>query len=449
MAGKTLAWFGRFGVAATLVALAAAGISSPSMASTRLSANSSAKLGASMPAVPTQGTSLANAPVGLQAAVQDMLGRAAHGRSPGWTEQQELSVTGASYFGWSAAIHGNHAVVGAPGNETAYPFKFSLNCPSAPPAVWCQQGGGVVAPVPGSSDEFGRSVAIAWPYIVVGAPKHNFAAGEAYVFKHVGGSGNGGWGNPPAILSQPDTDFFGISVAVTPSGGSFYVAVGSQWDDSDAGAVHVFKHANANVWNFTQKIPPPDGVGGCMGGAVSIRDVYIVAGAWCRNNFAGGAYVFKRGGNGVWAPDGSSSTLIGSDTVASDEFGTSVSVNGNYAIVGAVNAGPGSAQGEAYIFQRIAGTWTPLVDPLSPSDGGGQYGWSVAIHYPYALVGAIDHDARAGAAYVYQDISGTWTETILTDDASEYFGSAVDISGPGDELMVGAYASNEAVIYTP
>src|ERR1035438_7571442 len=82
--------------------------------------------------------------------------------------------------------------------------------------------------------------------------------------------------------------------------------------------------------------------------------------------------------------------LIASDGGVSDQFGKSVAISGNTAIVGANQATVGpNRQGAAYIYIQSGGTWT-LQQKISAADGalGDNFGWSVDIQGDTAVVGA-------------------------------------------------------------
>ncbi|MBK6947742.1 MAG: FG-GAP repeat protein [Haliscomenobacter sp.] len=87
---------------------------------------------------------------------------------------------------------------------------------------------------------------------------------------------------------------------------------------------------------------------------------------------------------------------LASDAGADDQLGYSVAISGDYAIVGAwMDNIPGGIIGDkidagsAYIFERIAGTWTQ-VQKLTASDAAALdvFGSSVSISGNYAIVGA-------------------------------------------------------------
>ena len=95
--------------------------------------------------------------------------------------------------------------------------------------------------------------------------------------------------------------------------------------------------------------------------------------------------------------------LTASDRASNDIFGPSVSVSGDYAVVGAV--GDDSVTGSAYIFVRSGTTWTQQ-QKLTASDAasGDLFGSSVSVSGGYAVVGAPYNDdggSDSGSAYVF------------------------------------------------
>ena len=100
-----------------------------------------------------------------------------------------------------------------------------------------------------------------------------------------------------------------------------------------AASLTISQPAYAQISEF--KITASDGASlDWFGGSVSISSDYVVAGAMGdgdNGELAGSAYVFKRTGTS-WAQE---AKLLPSDGAAGDEFGSSVSISGGYAVVGA------------------------------------------------------------------------------------------------------------------
>jgi hypothetical protein len=133
--------------------------------------------------------------------------------------------------------------------------------------------------------------------------------------------------------------------------------------------------------------------------------------------------------------------LPASDGANSDEYGFSVDVADDVAIVGApYHDALGQDAGAAYICRSTAGAWQEE-KKLLPPDGtaGDQFGYAVAISGDFAVVGAYNHTGH-GAAYVYRSDGSTWSyhQTLEPSDLGfgDSFGWDVDISG--DVMLVGA-----------
>ena len=137
--------------------------------------------------------------------------------------------------------------------------------------------------------------------------------------------------------------------------------------------------------------------------------------------------------------------LTASDGASEDRFGYSVSLSGDYALIGASFVDDnGSESGSAYVFVRSGTTWTQQ-QKLTASDGAANdhFGYSVSLSGDCALIGAWGDDdsgSESGSAYVFVRSGTTWTEQqklTASDGAStDLFGYSVSISG--DTAIVGA-----------
>ncbi|MFK7947394.1 MAG: fibronectin type III domain-containing protein, partial [Saprospiraceae bacterium] len=101
--------------------------------------------------------------------------------------------------------------------------------------------------------------------------------------------------------------------------------------------------------------------------------------------------------------------LLASDAAANDEFGRSVSISGDRAIVGArYNDDNGSNSGSAYIFELQNGTWVETQKLLASDAATYDYfGLSVSISGDRAIVGAPyndDNGSKSGSAYIFGEI---------------------------------------------
>ena len=330
-----------------------------------------------------------------------------------------------------------------------------------------------------ADDQFGISVAISGDYAIVGAvlEDHNTTggaflnnSGSAYIFKNNAGT----WSEVQKIVASDRgaNDFFGISVAISGD----YAIVGAYQEDHDttggaflnnAGSAYIFKN-NAGTWSEMQKIVASDrGDGDYFGNSVAISGDYVIVSAYQEDHDttggnplsdAGSAYIFKNNA-GTWSEV---QKIVASDRGASDWFGRSVAISGDYTIVGAFyedhNTTGGvflNNAGSAYIFKNNAGTWSEVQKIIALDRGSNDFfGISVAISGDYAIVGANQEDedetggntlSNAGSAYIFKNNTGTWSEVqkIVASDrgVNDIFGISIAISG--DYAIVGAIYEDE------
>jgi hypothetical protein len=146
------------------------------------------------------------------------------------------------------------------------------------------------------------------------------------------------------------------------------------------------------------------------------------------------------------------------DGAANDYFGRSVAVDGDTAVIGAYgDDGTGSESGAVYVFVRSEDsggiiTWTQQ-DKLTVTNGANdQFGRSVAVDGNTAVIGAPGYGSNSGAVYVFvrsEDSGGniTWTQqdklTAGDDDgaAGDYFGYSVAVDG--GTAVIGAYGDDD------
>ncbi len=349
------------------------------------------------------------------------------------------------YFGITISISGDYAIVGADGKDdnagSAYIFKRDG-------VSWSQQAK-LVAADRALGDRFGSSVSISGDYAIVGAAHedHDVSganelhdAGSAYIFKRDGVS----WSQQTKLVAsdRATSDFFGVSVSISGD----YAIVGALFDD-DAGSAYIFKRDGVSWSQQTKLVASDRAAMDLFSHSVSISGDYAIVGAYYEDHDvsgaselsnAGAAYIFKRDGDS-WSQQ---AKLVAADRALGDRFGVSVSISGDYAIVGA--DGKDDDAGSAYIFKRDGVSWsqqTKLV--ASDRDAGDRFGTSVSISDDYAIVGAL-FDDDAGSAYIFKRDGVSWsqqTKLVASDRATDdFFGYSVSISG--DYAIVGALQEN-------
>jgi hypothetical protein len=138
--------------------------------------------------------------------------------------------------------------------------------------------------------------------------------------------------------------------------------------------------------------------------------------------------------------------LFSPDANAGDNFGISVAIDGNTAVVGAYqNDSNGSDCGAAYVYELSGSQWLKR-QKLTALDGypGDQFGRSVAIEGNTIVVGSYYGDSNepnTGSAYVFSRLGGVWTQQqkLVAPDATpnDRFGCSVAIDN--NTIVIGAY----------
>jgi FG-GAP repeat len=300
----------------------------------------------------------------------------------------------------------------------------------------------------GTDDHFGISVDVDGDTALVGAhywwgPQY-LNRGAAYVFVRSGAT----WVQQAKLVSDrlenPHTNSFGFCVAL--SGDTAFVGAPTDGDvplnQSSRGSVYVFTRSGTS-WSEQAKLTPSFGEASDeFGISVALDGDTALVGAHLsivdRHVNAGAAYVFMRTGS-TWSEE---AKLTASDGDDDDFFGARVALSGDTCLVGAHedDIGDNQDQGSAYVFARSGSTWVEQAK-LSPQDGDtyDNLGESVAISGDTAVIASSvagpGISASHGSAYIYTRSGTLWVlQQKLTVDDEE-FGAAVAISG--DIVLVG------------
>lgn len=373
-------------------------------------------------------------------------------------------------FGRAVSITNNFAVVGVRSEDNDPDGKNPK--PDAGAAYIYERGSDnkwkqvqkIVASDRQAGANFGWSVGISGNTIVAGAIYERFDAtgrneaigeGAAYVFER---GADGVWKQTQKLLStdRAGNNYFGTAVGIDGN----VIVVGAPGHSRDsaeiydnigtAGAVFVFER-KGNNWRRTYKLLASDRKNGSsMGNSVAINGSLVIAGAPGQNfdangenrmEASGAAYIWERADDGKWSK---AKKLVTKDRTPYDEFGFSVAIDGDYAIVGAKgvtlkrtdeNNDPNS--GEAYIFSRNEnGEWKEVTS-IIPNDRKDRdlYGNSVGISGNYAIVGSPMGNTKngdVGVIYIYwKNQQDKWVQTQKLSAADERvysnFGGAVAI----------------------
>ena len=336
-----------------------------------------------------------------------------------WVLEQKLTASDAAdddYFGYAVAVSGDVVIVGAYGDDcvagrecgSAYVYRFDRGAPAGP--AWVEEAK-LTASDAGAVDLFGASVSVTGNVAVIGAYLDycgdEFFCGSAYAYRFDPGAAGGPAWVEEAKLTASDAaqeDEFGVSVSVSGD----VIVVGSYADDCPAG----LKCGSAYVYRFVPGAP---------------------------------------GGPG-WIEE---QKLTLSEPGASDYFGTSVSVSGDVAVVGAYrdDCASGTNCGSAHVYRfdpTAPAGWRWVEEAkLTAAYAAGYYGASVAIDGDMAVVGAVLDDCvggeSCGSAYVYRFNGSAWVplpKLAASDAAQEdWFGYSVSLSG--QRAIVGAWFDDD------
>jgi hypothetical protein len=329
-----------------------------------------------------------------------------------WTQGQEFMADDGvpgdqATFGTAIMIDGDTAVIGAlgatvhghPNQGAAYVFRETGG-------IW-NQVAKLVADDGAANDYFGQAAAIAGDTIVVGAygasVNGNALQGAAYVYTNVGGI----WTFVKKLVADDGVggEFFGRSVAMSGTRALVGAPYASVDGTAARGAVYLFDGTTGD-WTQTEKIVADSGdPGDAFAFSLAATPTHMVAGANGVGGGQGAAFVFADQG-GSFEQE---ARLVANDGAVGDDLGYAVAILDSTLIVGADRAAihDHTQQGAAYVFAESGGAWTQT-RKLIASDGQTNefYGAFVALADEAALVGVpyatVNGNAVQGAAYFYQ-----------------------------------------------
>jgi fibronectin type 3 domain-containing protein len=186
----------------------------------------------------------------------------------------------------------------------------------------------------------------------VRAQQGDFKEGPAAFFERQ--SATGRWqrleqdGRESSAASAPRT--FGYAMAIDGD----YAIVGAEWHDGFKGGAYIYKR-KGDGWTEVQKLSPPDlGRFDHFGSTVSISGDYAVVAATWHDLLRGAAYVFKREGK-EWVQQ---DKLTAADARTDDRFGRTVRIDGSEITISNTSASLQDAGTHlAYRFRRSGDAW--------------------------------------------------------------------------------------------
>jgi len=348
-------------------------------------------------------------------------------------------------FGWPVHISGDMAIVGARRDDdngddsgSAYIFRFDGS-------AWIEESK-LVAGDGATDDMFGRSVSISGEKVIVGADGNDdngMDSGSAYIYRFDGNK----WIEEAKLLASDGAAYDNFGVRVSLAGDTAIVGAFRDTDNGNgSGSAYIYRF-DGKQWIEEVKLLASDGENGDMfGRSVSTNGEIVIIGAPRDNGNgmdSGSVYIYRFDGK-KWIEE---VELLASDGSSMDNFGWSVCISNDMVIVGARQEGEFS-HGSAYIYRFDGSAWIEEAKLLA-SDGStsDEFGHSVSISGDIAIVGAgADDDIgnNSGSAYIYRFDGIEWVETKLHASdaaASDNFGLTVSISG--NTAIIGARNDND------
>lgn len=247
-----------------------------------------------------------------------------------------------------------------------------------------------------------------------------------------------------------DLDAYGSSISIDGNtaiiGAHNYNGAGS-----NSGAAYIIAGGLEGNWTEQIKLLPTDGAAyDNFGTSVAISgDLAIVGapGADDAGDSSGAAYIFTRDASNNWTQQ---AQLTASDGTSLAAFGGSVSISGSTVVVGARSATEGGlVKGAAYVYVYDGNGWGQQAK-LIASNGmeWDSFGKSVSISGDTVVVGAsgvADNGFASGAVYVYVRAAGVWNEEAKLIASSSTRGDMFgnSVSISGDDVLIGSYHDDE------
>lgn len=360
-----------------------------------------------------------------------------------WSETTKLTdPEGAQgdHFGHSVSLSGDRALVGAifdddSGDDSGSAYFFNFNGSN-----WVDSSK-LLASEGAVNDQFGRSVSLSGDRALVGVSgddDNGSGAGSVYVYDF----DETAWNESVKLIANDGTErgFFGFSVSL--SGDRMLVgAIGDDDNGSNSGAAYVFDFDGLR-WNQTAKLTPSDGAPpGQFGYSVSLSgDRALIGAPFGGGSFSGSAYIFEF--NGIsWVETAKLTPNVG---IRARRFGWSVSLLGDQALIGASrDSVNGSDSGSAFVFDYNGVFWNETAN-LIPDDGmrDASFGYSVSLFNDRALIGAPGNfnPSVSGSAYVFDFNGNDWSQStkLLSQDSVVQDGFGLSVSLSGDRALVGS-----------
>lgn len=371
-----------------------------------------------------------------------------------WQEVMKVNALDSEtndYYGYSVDISGDYAIVGAYLDDPVDAPSFgSRRAGSAyilhnNNGTW-EQVQKIWATDANKDDNFGVSVAISGDYAIVGAQTDQEDTLGLNPLSNAGSAyifqnNSGVWEQVVKLVPETRNTwaYFGEHVAIS---GNYAIITADGMGDE---AVYVF-YNNSGKWQQKQRITDNHASETIL--SCAMNDSVFVLGHGSYSSYLAGLCSIYKNISGTWTFQ---QEIVPAVTSGTKSFGYAVDLSGDYLIVGAPYRYTPNKNGYAYIFQNVSGTWTEkqkiTATDMIPSD---YFGMSVAIEGKYAFVGSpyedenqtdTDSIADAGSAYVFYNDNGNWIQKdkIVPSVRDDYGNFAETMVVDGGSAMIAGF----------
>ena len=356
-----------------------------------------------------------------------------------WSEIAELSVSTGGASGVDSVYHlgervviNSNAIIAVSAPESNVTSNSIWNTSGAvfvyapPSSGWSgtlTQSETLLSSNPEDNGFFGTALAISNNYLIVGASEEQTnGQGRAYVYKYSssgsplysldftfhGGAVHVGSNFGAAVAISDTIAFIGAPNEASTSGAVYaYENDGTNWKESSASCIP----RDVNNFGTCNRLPAAtDGVQNSyqFGTSVAFDGDWLFVGApgatVNSTTLVGAVYVYKQS-SGVWRL---SATLEPDSTYVAQylEFGRTISVSGNYAVVGS-DTRDSDPMGRVFVYELIGDTWNEIDTfrgdgPDSSDNENEGFSGSLALTSDYMAVGAPLANTTTGKVYFYR-----------------------------------------------
>jgi hypothetical protein len=316
-----------------------------------------------------------------------------------WEAVEQLPSTDdfASGFGSSVIIDGDRMLVGT-SNNVEDPAEYTTALFTQEESSWQRTG----ELDPNESDDYigyGEFAALDGTTAFVTAYRENIDGdsfrGSVYAFTET----DEGWQQrqelgPTSDGNDDRDDYFGRSVSISGETAVIGAMGDTVTDEDSTGAAYIFEQQGSD-WTQTDVLAPDslDTIAG-FGSSVAIGPEHVLVGAKEAYSGDGAVYAYRRTSSGLEYSD----PLPPDGLEPLGEVGFSMDMNGSRLLAGA----PGGTTGSAHLYEYREGKWEHVAKLiLENGDGMANFGHSVSLYSDTAVVGALRQSVPTGDGAVY------------------------------------------------